>query len=55
MCYEFESWHWKARAKDLLQKAQPKASASEKSAPAKPAQETARKHPEVKESEKVPV
>jgi hypothetical protein len=55
MCYEFDSWHWKARAKEL-HKAQLKTSAAEqKSAAAKPAQDTERKRPEVKETEKVPV
>jgi len=54
MCYEFDSWHWKARAKEM-HKAQVKTSATEqKSAAANPAQETERKRPEVKEPEKLP-
>jgi hypothetical protein len=54
MCYEFSSWHWKARAKEL-HKAQVKASAEEqKAAPAKPVEETRRNRPEVKETDKVP-
>jgi hypothetical protein len=54
MCYEFSSWHWKARAKEL-HKAQVKANAEErKIAAAKPAEQTERKRPEVKETEKVP-
>ncbi|HEX6794937.1 MAG TPA: hypothetical protein VF304_13895 [Casimicrobiaceae bacterium] len=55
MCYEFDSWHWKARAKEM-HKAQLKTSAMEqKSADAKLAQESERERPEVKETEKVPV
>jgi len=55
MCYEFESWHWKARAKEM-HRAQLKTSAAEqKGVAAKPAQETERKRPEVKEPEKVSV
>ena len=54
MCYEFDSWHWKARAKEM-HKGQLKTSASEqKSAAAKPAQEAERKRREVKETEKLP-
>jgi hypothetical protein len=55
MCYEFDSWHWKARAKEM-HKAQLKTSeAEQKSAPVRPVAETERKRPEVKEREKVPV
>jgi hypothetical protein len=55
MCYEFESWHWKARAKEM-HKAQVRTDAAEqKSVPAKPAKDTQRARPEVKEPEKVPV
>ena len=54
MCYEFESWHWKARAKEM-HKEQLKASAAEqRSEPAKPAQEPERKRPDVKQTEKLP-
>jgi hypothetical protein len=54
MCYEFSSWHWKARAKEL-HRAQVKRSAEEqKPAPARPVEETRRERPEVKEPEKVP-
>ena len=55
MCYEFDSWHWKARAKEM-HKAQLKTSAADqKKAVAKPVEETERKRPEVKEAEKLPV
>ena len=55
MCYEFESWHWKARAKEM-HKAQIKTSGAEqKTVPAKPAEESQRTRPEVAEPEKVPV
>ena len=54
MCYEFSSWHWKARAKALHQ-AQVKADAeAQKAMPAQPAIVTERKQPEVKEAEKIP-
>jgi hypothetical protein len=54
MCYEFSSWHWKARAKEL-HRAQVKAGAEErKEAPTKPVEETRGKRPEVKEPDKVP-
>ena len=54
MCYEFSSWHWKARAKEL-HKAQVRAGTEEKkTVAAKPAEEIERKRPEVKETEKVP-
>jgi len=52
MCYEFSSWHWKARAKEL-HKAQVKAE-EQKRAPAKPVEETRRERPEVREPDKVP-
>jgi hypothetical protein len=55
MCYEFESWHWKARANEM-HKAQVKTgTAEQKTVPAKAAEETQRVRPEVKEPEKVPV
>jgi len=59
MCYEFESWHWKARAKEM-HKAQVRTDAAEqrteqRSARAEPAKETQRARPEVKEPEKIPV
>jgi len=55
MCYEFESWHWKARANEM-HKAQVRTDAAEQnSAPAKPAKEAQRAPPEVKEPEKIPV
>jgi hypothetical protein len=54
MCYEFSSWHRKARAKEL-HKAQVKAGAEgRKEAPMKPVEETQPKRPEVKEPDKVP-
>jgi len=54
MCYEFSSWHWKARAKEL-HKAQVKASTEEKKgAPTKLVEEAQGKRPEVKERDKVP-
>ena len=54
MCYEFSSWHLKARAREL-HKAQVKASAEEqKGAPAKPVEKTQDRRPEVKETDKVP-
>jgi hypothetical protein len=53
MCYEFSSWHWKARAKEL-HKAQVKTSASEQKSAPRPVKEPERKRPEVKEPEKTP-
>ena len=54
MCYEFESWHWKARAKEM-HKAQSKARADEpKSVPAKPAPEREVARPDVERTEKLP-
>jgi hypothetical protein len=54
MCYEFSSWHWKARAREL-HKAQVKRSAEEQKAlRARPVEETPRERREVKEPEKVP-
>ena len=54
MCYEFDSWHWKARAKEL-HKAQLKNNATEQKAePVKPAQEAERKRTEVKQADKMP-
>ena len=54
MCYEFESWHWKARAKEM-HKAQAKPSAVEEKREAKTAAlTTTRERPEAKPTEKVP-
>lgn len=54
MCYEFESWHWKARAKEM-HKAQAKAGAEkQKSEPAKLAPQTESARLETKPVEKVP-
>jgi hypothetical protein len=54
MCYEFSSWHWKARAREL-HRSQVKAAAEErKEPPKKPVEETRRERPEVKETDKVP-
>jgi len=54
MCYEFSSWHWKARAREL-HRAQVKAGAEErKEAPTKSVEETRRERPEVKEPDKIP-
>ena len=54
MCFEFESWHWKARAKEM-HKAQVKSGATEqKTVPAAVPKETERTRPEVKEPEKIP-
>jgi hypothetical protein len=54
MCYEFESWHWKARANEF-HKAQMKSSADEqKTAAPKQVDETERRRPEVKEPDKTP-
>ena len=54
MCYEFESWHWKARAKEM-HKAQTKPGVvDKKSEPDKPAGQPARARPETAPSEKVP-
>ena len=53
MCYEFSSWHWKARAKEL-HKAQVKASeGARQQAASKPAEAIERKRSDVKETEKV--
>ena len=55
MCYEFESWHWKARAKEM-HKAQAKASAEKQSTePVKPAPQTESARRETRPVEKVPV
>jgi len=54
MCYEFESWHWKARAKEM-HKAQAKAGAEkQKSEPVKLAPQTESARPETRPAEKVP-
>ena len=54
MCYEFESWHWKARAKEM-HKAQSKPAAVErKDELDKAAQQPARTATETKPAEKVP-
>ena len=54
MCFEFESWHWKARAKEM-HKAQVRTGATEqKAVPAAVPKDTERIRPEVKEPEKVP-
>ena len=56
MCYEFSSWHWKARAK-ALHKEQVKASedARKTASSPKPAEEAERNRPDVKETDKVTV
>jgi hypothetical protein len=54
MCYEFDSWNWKARAKafrDAHMKTSPK---EQKAAPAKPVEEAECTRPEVKQPEKMP-
>ena len=54
MCYEFSSWSWKARAKQI-DKTQTKPEAAEqKTAPAEPSQQPVRTRPAVKETEKTP-
>ena len=54
MCYELESWHWKARAKEM-HKAQTKAGAEKQnSEPVKPAPQTAGAQPQTRPVEKVP-
>ena len=54
MCYEFETWHWKARAKEM-HKAQAKADAEkQKSEPVKLAPHTESGRPETRPAEKVP-
>ena len=54
MCYEFDSWHWKTRAREL-HKAQVKTGAEErKNAPTAAPVEAERTRPEVKQPEKVP-
>jgi hypothetical protein len=55
MCYEFESWSWKARAAQLYKAQVKRGAAEQKSAPGKPAKETQRARPEGKEPEKIPV
>jgi hypothetical protein len=53
MCYEFSSWSWKARAKQI-DKAQTKPEAAEqKAAPANPLQPVPTR-PAVKETDKMP-
>jgi hypothetical protein len=54
MCYEFESWSWKARAKafrDAHLKTNP---IEQKPAPAQPVEVVERKRGEVKTPEKMP-
>ena len=54
MCYEFSSWSWKARAKQI-DKAKMKPEATEqKSAPPKPFEPPVLTRPAVKETEKTP-
>ena len=54
MCYEFSSWSWKTRAKQI-DKAQTKPEAAEqKAAAAKPSEQPVRTRPAVKESDKMP-
>jgi hypothetical protein len=55
MCYEFSSWSWKTRAKQI-DKAQTKPEAAEQksAAPAKPSEQPMRTRPAVKETEKTP-
>ncbi|HSC23710.1 MAG TPA: hypothetical protein VLG08_08360 [Casimicrobiaceae bacterium] len=54
MCYEFESWHWKARAKEM-HKAQSKPSAvEEKREPETASPPTMRVRPQAKPTEKMP-
>jgi hypothetical protein len=54
MCYEFSSWHWKARAKEL-HKAQMKSGVEAQQAdPVKAVEEVQRKRPEVKEPDNIP-
>jgi hypothetical protein len=54
MCYEFSSWSWKTRAKQM-DKARTKTEAAEqKTAPAKPSEQPVRTRPAVKETEKTP-
>jgi hypothetical protein len=54
MCYEFESWHWKARAKELHKALLETGKTDHKASPAKPADEAERKRPEVNKPEKTP-
>jgi len=54
MCYEFESWHWKARAKEMHKAQSKRAAVERKDEPEKLAQQPARMAPETKEAEKVP-
>ena len=54
MCYEFESWHWKARAKEM-HKAQTKAGAEKpRSDPVKPVPQTESARPETRPAKKIP-
>ena len=54
MCYELESWHWKARAKEM-HKAQSKPSTVEKKRePETAAAPPTHARPEAKPTEKVP-
>ena len=54
MCYEFESWHWKARVDELRKALLKTGEVDPKRAPAKSSEATERKRPEVKEPEKAP-
>jgi len=54
MCYEFSSWSWKARAKQIDKAQMKPEGAEQKSAPAKPSEPPVRTRPAVKEMEKTP-
>ena len=54
MCYEFETWHWKARAKEMHKAQSRSSAAAPKDEPVKPAQQTEHKRSDVKPSEKTP-
>ncbi len=54
MCYEFSSWSWKARAKQIDNARTKSEAAEQKSAPAKPSEQPVRTRPAVKETEKTP-
>ena len=51
---ELSSWSWKLRSKQTNQAQVQKDAEQAKSEPAKPVEETARRRPEVKETEKLP-
>jgi hypothetical protein len=54
MCYEFESWHWKARAKEMHKARSKPSTVEEKREPETPAPPTTREQPEARPTEKVP-